>query len=353
MLRDCEFQFRRKNGKVGTGLLCAELIEIGGRRCVITASIDITERLQLESKLRQAQKLESVGRLAGGVAHDFNNLLTVINGYSDFILKATDPADPLYLHAEEIKKAGTRAAGLTRQLLAFSRKQIIEPRPLDVNIIVSDVQRMLQRLIGEDIQLTTSLDPLLGQVMADSDNLHQVIMNLVVNARDAMPDGGQLEITTNNVNVDESTVVAHPGAVPGRYVMLTVTDTGVGMNEETLQNIFEPFFTTKERGDGTGLGLSTVYGIVRQSGGWIDVSSAPGQGSAFRIYLPRIDACAAPDQPVIAPVKELRGDETLLLVEDQREVRKCAAAILTSHGYHVLEATDGAEACCYRPGVCR
>jgi PAS domain S-box-containing protein len=343
-LLNCEFQFRKKSGDMGMGLLCGELMEIDGRACAITATIDITERLQLESKLRQAQKLEGVGRLAGGVAHDFNNLLTVINGYSDFILESSHPTDPLYLHAQEIKKAGTLAAGLTKQLLAFSRKQVIEPRPLDVNVIVADAERMLQRLIGEDIRLTTSLDPLLGQVMADSDQVHQVVVNLVVNARDAMPDGGYLEITTNNVDVDESAVAAHPEAVPGPYVMLTVTDSGTGMNEETLQNIFEPFFTTKERGRGIGLGLSTVYGAVRQSGGWIDVSSVPGQGSEFRIYLPRIDACVVPDQPRMAPAKELHGDETLLLVEDQQEVRKYAASILTSYGYHVLEASEGAEA---------
>ena len=343
-IRNCEFQFRKKNGNIGTGLLSAELMEIDGRPCAITATIDITERLQLESNLRQAHKLESIGRLAGGVAHDFNNLLTIINGYSDFILKASHPPDPVYVHAQEIKKAGTCAAGLTKQLLAFSRKQVIEPRPLDVNIIVSDAERMLQRVIGEDIQLNTSLDPLLGQVMADPDQVHQVIMNLVINSRDAMPYGGELEITTNNIDVDESTVVAHPEAVPGRYVMMTVTDTGIGMNEKTLQNIFEPFFTTKERGDGTGLGLSTVYGIVRQSGGWIDVSSEPGQGSEFRIYLPRIDACALPVQPGTAAAQVLHGSETLLLVEDHQEVRKYAATILTSYGYHVLEATDGADA---------
>jgi two-component system, cell cycle sensor histidine kinase and response regulator CckA len=343
-LRNREFQFRRKNGNSGTGLVCTELIEIDGRSCAITSTIDITERLQLESMLLQSQKLESVGRLAGGVAHDFNNLLTLINGYSDFILKATPPSEPVYLHAQEIQKAGMRAAGLTSQLLAFSRKQVIEPRPLMVNIVVKDAQRMLKRIIGEDIQLTTALDPMLGPVMADPDQIHQVIMNLVVNARDAMPDGGRLKIAAHNIDVEESAAGAHPDAVPGRYVMIAVTDSGTGMDEDTLQKVFEPFFTTKERGSGTGLGLSTAYGIVRQSGGWIEVSSKPGQGSEFRVYLPRIDACAVPDQPASAAPQVMLGSETLLLVEDNQEVRRYAATVLTSCGYRVLEAKDGAAA---------
>ena len=211
-LRNCEFRFHKKDGASGAGLLSAELIEIDGKQCAITATVDITDRIQLESRLRQAHKLESVGRLAGGVAHDFNNLLTLINGYSDFLLKTLHSDDPLWLHVQEIKKAGEHAASLTKQLLTFSRKQIIAPKPLDVNNIINDAERMLQRLIGEDIELVTTLDPLLGQIMADPDQIQQVIMNLVVNSRDAMPNGGKLEITTKNVDVDGSTVAAHHDA---------------------------------------------------------------------------------------------------------------------------------------------
>jgi PAS domain S-box-containing protein len=270
-----DFKFRKKSGEVSTGLLSAELIEIGGHQCAITASIDITERLRLETQLRQAHKLEGFGRLAGGVAHDFNNLLTVINGYSDFVLTRLLVGDPLYPPVQEINKAGQRAASLTRQLLAFSRRQVIKPRPLDLNGIVNEAQQMFQRLIGEDIELAISLDPFLGPIMADPDQIQQVIMNLVVNARDAIPDGGRLEVTTKNVDLDESSVGAHPDAVLGHYVVMTVTDTGIGMSEETMQRIFDPFFTTKAEGKGTGLGLTTVYGIVRQSGGWIEVSTNP------------------------------------------------------------------------------
>jgi two-component system, cell cycle sensor histidine kinase and response regulator CckA len=275
------------------------LIEIDGKQCTITTVVDITERFQLESQLRQAQKLESVGRLAGGVAHDFNNLLTVISGYSGFILDASRPGDPVYPYAQEIKKAGEHAAGLTKQLLAFSRKQVIEPRRLDVNTIVADAKRMLHRLIGEDIELTTTLDPLLPQVMADPDQINQVIVNLVVNARDAMLDGGRLDIAIASVDLDAQAVASHPDAVPGSYVVMTVTDSGIGMDEKTQQSAFEPFFTTKETGRGTGLGLSTVYGIVHQNGGWIDVRSEVGRGTSFSIYLPRLDACAVPDRTAL------------------------------------------------------
>lgn len=339
-----EFQYRKKDGTIRTGLVSAELIEIEGRVYAITATIDVTERVRLQSRLQQAEKLESVGRLAGGVAHDFNNLLTIINGYSDSILKASRPSDSIHQYAQEIEKAGMRAAGLTKQLLAFSRKQVTRPRPLDLNVVVSDSERMLRRLIGEDIRLTASLDPRLGQVMADADQMHQVVVNLVVNARDAMPDGGDLNITTSNIDLSSDAVTSLPEAVPGRYVMLAITDSGVGISDETLPNIFEPFFTTKEQGDGTGLGLATVYGIVRQSGGWIEVSSVLGQGSRFCIYLPRIVAGTAEDQPVPAAAAEIRGEETILLVEDQEEVRKYVATILRSYGYQVLESSGAAEA---------
>ena len=343
-LRNCEFHFHKKNGDSGAGLLSAELIEVDGKECTITAIVDITERLQLESQLRQAQKLESVGRLAGGVAHDFNNLLTLINGYGDAVLKGLRPTDPLYPYAEEIKRAGEHAAGLTKQLLTFSRKQVIQPRALDMNTIVNDAERMLQRLIGEDIELVTTLDPLLGQVMADPDQIHQVIMNLVVNARDAMPEGGKLEITMKNVDVDEGSLAAHPDVVPGSYVLMTITDTGIGMDGDILQSAFEPFFTTKQPGEGTGLGLSTVYGIVRQSGGWIHVRSEVGQGTSCRIYLPRIEAPSLPDRAQSDRAKALCGSETVLVVEDNEAVRRLTQTILKAYGYHVLEAANSTEA---------
>jgi PAS domain S-box-containing protein len=343
-LRNREFRFRKKNGDFGAGLLSADLIEIEGRPCAITAIADMTGRLQLEGQLRQAQKLESVGRLAGGVAHDFNNVLTVINGYSDFVLNALGSGDSLYPHLQEIKRAGERGASLTAQLLAFSRKQVVEPRPLDLNAIVNDAERMLQRLIGEDIELDTRLDPLLGQVMADRGQIDQVIMNLVINARDAMPVGGRLEITTQNVELDAGVTAANPEAPPGRYLLLTVTDTGIGMDQHTLQNIFEPFFTTKERGQGSGLGLSTVYGIIRQAGGWIDVQSAVGRGTTFQVFLPRVDACPMPVPPEHETTATLLGSETVLVVEDQKETRKLITIILKAYGYAVLEAANSTEA---------
>jgi PAS domain S-box-containing protein len=343
-VRNREFGFRKKTGEVGAGLLSADLIEIEGRPCAITATIDMTGRLQLEGQLRQAQRLESVGRLAGGVAHDFNNLLTVINGYSDFILQGMGPNDPLYPHVHEIKRAGERAASLTSQLLAFSRKQVIEPRPLDLNGVVNDAERMLERLIGEDIELVTKLDPELGQTMADRGQIDQVIMNLAVNARDAMPVGGRLEITTSNAELEPGSAAANSETPPGKYLLLTVSDNGLGMDAHTLQNVFEPFFTTKEHGQGTGLGLSTVYGIVRQAGGCIEVKSTVGRGTTFRIYLPCIEA--APEVPVVereAPAT-LRGSETVLVVEDQEETRKLTTTILTAYGYNVLGAADSTEA---------
>jgi PAS domain S-box-containing protein len=343
-IRDFEFHFRKKNGETGTGLLSVVLIEIEGRQCTISSIMDITEHLQLEIQLRQAQKLESLGRLAGGVAHDFNNLLTVINGYSEIILASLKPRDPIYLSVEAIKKAGERAAGLTQQLLAFSRKQIIKPRLLDLNAIVVDSQRMLQRLIGEDILLTTSLDPALGRVLSDPDQIYQVIINLVVNARDAMPEGGSLAIATSNVEVDGNHSPPPRDSVPGKYVRMTITDTGIGMDEKTMQSAFEPFFTTKEPGKGTGLGLSTVHGIVRQSGGWIEVHSDIGRGTAFEVYLPCREAMPAPERVAVVPKKSAGGSETLLVVEDDEAVRGLTTSLLKEQGYHVLEAANGDEA---------
>lgn len=305
---------------------------------------DVTERLQLEDQLRQAQKLESIGRLAGGVAHDFNNLLTVINGYGGFLLKGLKAGDPLRPYANEIIVAGERAASLTKQLLAFSRKQVIEPRVLDLNITILESVPMLRRLIGEDIDLETYLDESLGKVLADPDQIHQVIMNLAVNARDAMPNGGTLDIETTNVELDQANTATMRHAVtPGLYVLVSVTDTGHGMDETTRQQIFEPFFTTKDVGKGTGLGLSMVYGIIRQSGGWVEVQSEVGVGTSFKTYLPRIDACPAPERDAICTVTE-KGSETILLVEDQEAVRSFAVAALSQYGYHVIETSDGEEA---------
>ena len=291
-------------------------------------------------QLRQAQKMEAVGRLAGGVAHDFNNLLTAIMGYSDFLLMKMGDGDPSRQYVEEIKKAGERAASLTRQLLAFSRKQVLQPKVLDLNSIVADINKMLGRLIGEDIVIETSTDLRLGHVKADPGQIEQVIMNLVVNARDAMPGGGRLLIKTANVELDEGGASLDAGS----YVMLMVSDTGTGMDKQTQSHIFEPFFTTKEQGKGTGLGLSTVYGIVSQSGGAIEVESEPGRGTTFKILLPRVDG------PV--EVKAMAGSldaqapavETILLVEDEDVVRKLVSEVLCSNGYRVLEAANGRDA---------
>ncbi len=342
-LRNWECRFHKKDGALRVALLSLDLIDIDGKSCAIIAGIDITERMQLEKQLRQAQKLESLGRLAGGVAHDINNVLTVINGYSDMMVRALQPDDPLYAQAREIKKAGERAASLTNQLLLFSRQKVIEPKPVDLNSIINESKKMLQRLIGEDIELTTTLDPALGNVLMDPGQIQQIILNLALNARDAMPNGGKLQITTGNAEVGPGDVTPHPDAIPGNYVVLTVVDNGVGMDEWTLQNAFEPFFTTKEYGRGTGLGLSTVYGIVRQAGGWIHVSSEMGRGSSFRVHLPRVEAVPVPE--IATPAAEpLKGDETILVVEDHEDVRTLTVKILNSYGYHVIEASNGAEA---------
>jgi len=305
---------------------------------------DVTERRALERQLRTAQKMEAVGRLSGGIAHDFNNLLGVIIGYSQVLKRSLKPEHPLYEHAEEIEKASQRAVSLTRQLLAFSRQQVLEPVVLNMNALVSDMEKMLPRLIGEDIALTLTLDPALGQVKADPGQIEQVIMNLAVNARDAMPDGGKLTIQTANVDLDTTYTHQHPGSRVGSYVMLRVTDTGTGIDPEIQAQIFEPFFTTKERDKGTGLGLATVYGIVKQSGGYIAVDSEKGKGASFSVYLLRVEnAVTAPDLSNEAPVS-VRGSETILLVEDEESLRKLADMFLRGSGYHVLTAADGAQA---------
>jgi two-component system cell cycle sensor histidine kinase/response regulator CckA len=302
------------------------------------------EHRRLEQQLRQAQKMEAVGRLAGGIAHDFNNLLTVINGYSQLISARLPAGDSTRADAEEIQKAGDRAAALTRQLLAFSRKQIMAPVVLNLNRIVSEMEKMLRRLIGEDIELVTSLDPGLGNVKADSGQIEQVIMNLAVNARDAMIHGGKLTLETANVTLDEGFARDHAGAHIGPHAMLGVSDTGVGMDQETQSHLFEPFFTTKEQGKGTGLGLSTVYGIVKQTGGSIWAYSEPGQGTTFKIYLPRVDDPADSSKPTKRREQLPRGTETILLVEDAEGVRNLIRQVLTQNGYTLLAAEDGEQA---------
>ena len=314
--------------------------QVSGAICM---SLDITDRKQLEEQLRQAQKMEAVGRLAGGIAHDFNNLLMVIQGYSDLLVERLPDGDPLRRNAEQIQMASQRASSLTRQLLAFSRKQMLAPKILNVRSVVAEMEKILRRLIGEDVQLETSSAPDLGLIKADRSQIEQVILNLAVNARDAMPQGGRLTIETANVELDAS--YSHPPAVlsPGRYVMLAVTDNGCGMDAETQAHVFEPFFTTKEKGKGTGLGLATVYGVVKQSGGYVWVYSEPGRGTSFKIYLPRIEETAVPagrDGKSETQIPE-RGSETILLVEDEKGVRELAREYLASSGYTVIEAEDG------------
>jgi PAS domain S-box-containing protein len=305
------------------------------------------ERIRLESQLRQAQKMEAVGQLAGGVAHDFNNLLTAIRGYSEFALSRLGHGDEgLRKDIEEISRSADRATSLTRQLLAFSRKQILQPKVLDLNDVISDIEKMLRRLIGENIEVATIFGSGLGRVQADPGQLEQVLVNLVVNARDAMPGGGKLTIETANIDVDEDFARRHEGLSAGRYVILAVRDTGHGMDHSTKARLFEPFFTTKEQGKGTGLGLATVYGIVKQSGGFVLVESEPGRGAAFKILLQRLESRADTHVPELDGSRDgrSRGFETVLLVEDEEVVRNLVREILEGNGYTVIEARDGVEA---------
>jgi PAS domain S-box-containing protein len=299
-----------------------------------------------EEELRQSQKMEAIGRLAGGIAHDFNNLLSIILSYSAMMMEALSPDDPLRADAEQIAIAGQRARDLTRQLLAFSRRQMLRPEVIDVGEVVRGVEPMLRRVLGEDIELTISLAQPSSLVKADPGQLQQILMNLVVNARDAMPDGGQLWIETADVVLDEAHVRGHVGARPGPHVCLSVSDTGVGLDEETRARIFEPFFTTKPRGKGTGLGLSTVLGIVQQSGGHVTVESTPDEGASFRVFLPRTTEARTPAPPVREPRQPVakRGSETVLLVEDEGQLRVLARDILRGAGYTVFEAPNAAEA---------
>ena len=311
---------------------------------VIGVATDVTERRRLEDQLRQAQRMEAIGRLAGGVAHDFNNLLAAVLGHSELMLGRIEPGHPLRRGAEEIQKAAARGAMLTRQLLAFGRKEVVAPRVIDLHAVVAGMDAMLRRLIAEDIQLESVLGPGQVPVRADRGQLEQVILNLVVNARDAMPRGGRITVEVEWVTLDEAYAQSHPTIRPGPHAMLSVTDTGHGMDAETLAHVFEPFFTTKERGKGTGLGLATVYGIVEQSGGHVHAYSEPGIGSTFKVYLPRVDeAIFEPEVGgQVAPVRG--GSETVLLVEDEDGVRATAREALESNGYTVIEARNGVEA---------
>ena len=337
-----EMQILAKNGRrvtveVNTKLMLHNGVPVG----IQGIARDVTERKLLEEQLRQSQKLEAIGQLAGGVAHDFNNLLTVIGGYSSILLGKLPQDSPHRSSIEEIKKAGDRASGLTRQLLAFSRKQILQPKVLDLNIVVTDLEKMVRRLIGEDIDLLTVTSPVLGKVKADPGQIEQVLLNLIVNARDAMPKGGKVTIETSNVVLSEEYAQRH-AALPGAYVMLAVSDTGCGMDAEIQPRVFEPFFTTKGSVKGTGLGLATVYGIVKQSGGNIWVYSEPGQGSTFKIYLPRVDEPMEGEEVISKSI--LHGTEMVLLVEDEDQVRTILKHILEGQGYHVLAAANGEEA---------
>jgi two-component system cell cycle sensor histidine kinase/response regulator CckA len=313
---------------------------------LVIVNRDITDRKRLEEQFRQVQKMEAIGRLSGGIAHDFNNLLGVIIGYSEILQENTDPNDPSAGCIDEVLRAGVRAASLTRQLLAFSRQQVLEPTVLDLNTVVSDMEKMLRRLIGEDVELNTLLNHELGRVKADQGQIEQVILNLAVNARDAMPNGGKLTIQTANITMEEVDTRRYPYPFKtGRYVLLTVADTGMGMDSATRARIFEPFFTTKEKGKGTGLGLATVYGVVKQSDGYIEVHSEPNAGTLFKIYLPVVEEEITSPPVHTQAIESLSGNETILLVEDEATLRILTRNILERYGYSVLDASNGAEAC--------
>jgi len=343
---DVEMMIVPEQGEARTVLASGRpILDSEGRKLgAVAAMIDITERKFLEQQFRHSQKMEAVGHLAGGVAHDFNNFLTIITGYGQMIQRNLDPESPMRAHVEEILKSGERAAALTRQLLAFSRRQDFSPRMLDLNTVVSSTENMINLLIGKNIELVTALPAGIGIVSGDPGQIEQVIMNLAVNARDAMSNGGTITIETANVELDEAYARAHMHVKPGSYVMLAVTDSGCGMDATTQAHIFEPFFTTKEPGKGTGLGLATVYGIVKQHGGNIWVYSELNQGTSFKVYFPRIETGAAKAESHHPVASKLRGSETILVVEDEQAVRSLLVRMLRSLGYWVLEASRADEA---------
>ncbi len=343
--RRLEYRVRHKSGEWRMLESTASAVRnvAGAVEKLVIVNRDITERRELEQQLVLSQRLEAVGKLSGGIAHDFNNLLGVIIGYSEALQQSIGPENPLREAIDEIQKAGQRAATLTQQLLAFSRKQVLAPKILDLNSIVEDMQKMLRRLIGEDVELKFNMPVDLGRVKADRSQLEQVILNLAVNARDAMPHGGELKIETANAELEEKDVLRYRYVIPGSYIVLRVSDTGIGMDAKTQSHIFEPFFTTKEKGKGTGLGLATVYGIVKQSGGYIWLESEPGKGTTFRIFLPRAEGVVEEAAPVKS-MKRGSGPRTILLVEDEPSLRKLTHRTLKDMGYSVLEANDAAQA---------
>jgi PAS domain S-box-containing protein len=347
--RRIEYRMRHKDGswRYMESTASAILTTEGKVENLVIVNRDVTARRQLEEQFHQAQKMEAVGRLSGGIAHDFNNLLGVITGYSEVMQEQLEPNHPLRPCVDEVLGAARRAAELTRQLLVFSRQQVLEPRVLNLNVVVSEMEKMLCRLIGEDIELTTKLDPELGRVRADVSQIEQTVMNLAVNARDAMARGGKLTIGTSNKEIDSAFARSHSFPVrQGPYVLLSVTDTGVGMDTVTQSRIFEPFFTTKDKGKGTGLGLSTVYGVVKQSGGYIDVATEPGHGTTFTVYLPRVEEAVEPEPSAPSASTTIHANETILLVEDEAALRKLTRNLMELCGYTVLEAKsvhDAAE----------
>ena len=343
-LQHFEIAMLRKDGRRVLLEASARLIRLNGKKdCVQGIARDVTERRQLENMVRQSQKLEAIGRLSGGLAHDFNNLLCVINGHTELLTEALQPNDPAVRSVTQIRKAADSAAALTRQLLAFSRRQVFHPQVVDLNAIVAETERLLARLIDEHIEFYTALDPALGRVLVDPIQVEQVIINLVLNARDAMPKGGKLTIETCNLDLEEDHQSRLSQIPAGKYVLLTLTDTGCGMNEETQSRIFEPFYTTKEMGKGTGLGLATVYGIVKQSGGFIWVYSEEGRGTTFKVYLPRV-ASPLTEARSAWHIEISKGTETILVVEDAEPLRALTKEFLTASGYTVLEAANGDEA---------
>lgn len=343
-LQHFEIAMLRKDGRKILLEASARRIRSNGKQdCVQGIARDISERRQLENMVRQSQKLEAIGRLSGGLAHDFNNLLCVINGHTELLTEALQPGDPGMRSVGQIRKAADSAAALTRQLLAFSRRQVFHPQVVDLNAIVTETKRLLGRLIDEHIEFYTALDPALGRVIVDPVQIEQVIINLALNARDAMPEGGKLTIETSNLDLEEGHQSKHSQIPAGKYVLLALTDTGCGMNEETQSRIFEPFYTTKEMGKGTGLGLATVYGIVKQSGGFIWVYSEERQGTTFKVYLPRVASPLTETRP--SRHSDIsKGTETILVVEDAEPLRALTTEFLSASGYRVLEAANGDDA---------